>query len=53
MNELGVSADGDDFGPCFFERFILLCQSSKFSGSNEGKVGGVEKKDCPLLCGFL
>jgi hypothetical protein len=50
---LGISAYGYDLGACFFEGFILLCQSSKFGGSNEGEIGGIEEEDGPFLCGFL
>ena len=43
VDELGIGADSDHFSVQFPEFFILLCQSSEFSGSNEGKIGGVEK----------
>jgi hypothetical protein len=53
MHELGVGADGNDFCARLFERFILLCQSSKFRGSDEGEIGGIKEKYRPLLCCFL
>ncbi len=53
MHEFGVGADRNYFSSCFFEGFILLCQSSKFGGSDEGKIGGIKEKDGPLLCRLL
>jgi hypothetical protein len=53
VSELGIRADGNDFGACFFEGFMLLCQSSEFSCSDKSKIGGVEEKDCPFSGGLL
>ncbi len=53
MHELGVPAHGYYFGVDFFKFFVLLCQSSKFRGSYEGKIGGIEKEDSPFFCGLL
>jgi hypothetical protein len=53
MDELRIGAYGDDLGACFFEGFVLLCQSSEFSGSNEGEVSGIEEEHRPFFCGFL
>jgi hypothetical protein len=53
MHEFGIGADRDDFGSDFFESFILLRQSSKFRGSDEGEVGRIEEQNGPLFSGFL
>lgn len=53
VGELRVGADGEYLGAGLFESFVLLCQSSKFSGSDEGKIGGIEEEDRPFLCGLL
>jgi len=51
--EFGVRAHRDDFGARLLEFIILLRQSSKFRGSDEGKVGRVEEKDSPFLRSHL
>jgi len=53
MDELGVDADRDQLGVQFFELLVLLCQSSEFGRSDEGKIGGVEEKNRPFFCCLL
>lgn len=53
MDEFRVRAHRDDFGARLFEFLILLRQSSKFSGSDEGEVRRIEEKDGPFFCGLL
>jgi hypothetical protein len=51
--EFGVCAHRNNFGARLLEFIILLRQSSKFRGSDEGKVGRVEEKDRPFFCRHL
>jgi hypothetical protein len=53
VNELGIGAYRNDFGTGFFEGCVLLCQSSKFSCSDKGKIRGIEEEDGPQLGSFL
>jgi hypothetical protein len=53
VDELGIGAYGYDLGAGFPEGFVLLCQSRKFSGSDEGEIGRVEEEDGPFFGGFL
>jgi hypothetical protein len=49
MHKLGVCADRDDLGAFLPELVLQLCQSRELRSSDEGKVSGIEKKDCPFL----
>lgn len=53
VNEFGVAADRDDLSVKFYKFFVLLRQSSEFSCSDEGEVGGVKEQDGPLPGRFL
>jgi hypothetical protein len=53
MDEFGVRTHRNDLGAGLLESIILLCQSSKFRGSDEGKVGGVKEENGPLFRGLL
>ena len=53
VNELGVGADGDNFGIKLLELPVLLCQSSEFGGSDESEIGGVKEQDRPFFRRFL
>jgi hypothetical protein len=49
MDELRVGADADHFRACFLELCVQLCQSSKLSSSDKGKIGRIKKEYSPFL----
>jgi hypothetical protein len=53
VHEFRVRAYRDDFCARLYKFLILLRQSSKFRGSDEGEVRGIEEKDGPFFCRFL
>ena len=48
MNKLCIGAYGNNLGAYLSELFLLLCQSSKLSGSDKCKVGRVEEQYRPF-----
>jgi hypothetical protein len=52
VNKFGIGAYCNYLGADLFESVVLLCQSSKFGGSDKSKVCGVEEENCPFLIRF-
>jgi hypothetical protein len=48
MNKLCISAYGNNLSAYLSEFFLLLCQSSKLSGSDKGEVSRVKKQYRPF-----
>jgi hypothetical protein len=49
VDKLRVCADRNNVAAHLYKAVMLVCQNSKFGGSNKGEIGGTKEQDRPSL----